>query len=51
MLSTIFQSPRWLISVGRKDEARQVLAKYHRNGDVNAPLVVLEWQEYQSRRN
>ncbi|KAJ7804270.1 hypothetical protein B0H14DRAFT_3775418 [Mycena olivaceomarginata] len=48
MLSTIFQSPRWLISVGRKDEARQVLAKYHGNGDVNAPLVVLEWQELEA---
>lgn len=48
MLSTIFQSPRWLISVGRKDEARQVLARYHGNGDVNAPLVVLEWQELEA---
>ncbi|KAJ7736062.1 major facilitator superfamily domain-containing protein [Mycena olivaceomarginata] len=42
------ESPRWLISVGRKNEARQVLARYHGNGDVNAPLVVLEWQELEA---
>ncbi|KAJ7705945.1 hypothetical protein B0H14DRAFT_3645076 [Mycena olivaceomarginata] len=42
------ESPRWLMSVGRKDEARQVLARYHGNGDVNAPLVVLEWQELEA---
>ncbi|KAJ7693936.1 hypothetical protein B0H17DRAFT_932420 [Mycena rosella] len=46
---TIFlASPRWLISVGRKEEARQILAKYHGNGDGNSPLVVLEWHELET---
>lgn len=41
------KSPRWLISVGRKDEARKILAKYHGNGDPDAPLVLLEWKEFE----
>ncbi|KAG6832173.1 hypothetical protein H0H92_004904 [Tricholoma furcatifolium] len=41
------QSPRWLMSVGRNDEARRILAKYHGNGDENAPLVLLEWKEFE----
>ncbi|KAF8165590.1 general substrate transporter [Crassisporium funariophilum] len=41
------ESPRWLISVGRKDEARSILARYHGNDDPNAPLVLLEWKEYE----
>ncbi|KAH9482516.1 Lactose permease [Psilocybe cubensis] len=41
------ESPRWLISVGRKDEARAILARYHGNDDPNAPLVLLEWKEYE----
>jgi hypothetical protein len=34
-----------LVAVGRKDEARAILAKYHGNGDPDAPLVLLEWKE------
>ncbi|GLB34073.1 putative major facilitator superfamily sugar transporter (TC 2.A.1.1) family protein [Lyophyllum shimeji] len=41
------ESPRWLMSVGRNDESRQILAKYHGNDDVNAPLVQLEWKEFE----
>ncbi|PFH51320.1 hypothetical protein AMATHDRAFT_59397 [Amanita thiersii Skay4041] len=41
------ESPRWLLSVGQKDEARKILAKYHGNGDENAPLVLLEWKEFE----
>ncbi|KAJ7793601.1 general substrate transporter [Mycena olivaceomarginata] len=42
------ESPRWLMSVGRKDEARKVLVKYHGNGDADAPLVLLEWRELEA---
>ncbi|KAJ7134608.1 general substrate transporter [Mycena epipterygia] len=41
------ESPRWLMSVGRKDEARAILTRYHGNGDADAPLVVLEWKEFE----
>ncbi|TFK64050.1 general substrate transporter [Pluteus cervinus] len=41
------ESPRWLMAVGRNDEARQILAKYHGDGDANAPLVLLEWKEFE----
>jgi hypothetical protein len=36
-----------LISRGRKEEAMKILAKYHGNGDENAPLVQLEWKEFE----
>ncbi|KAF8208930.1 general substrate transporter [Mycena galopus ATCC 62051] len=39
------ESPRWLMSVGRKVEARLFLGRYHGNGDANAPLVILECKE------
>ncbi|KAJ7234915.1 hypothetical protein C8J57DRAFT_1572991 [Mycena rebaudengoi] len=41
------ESPRWLLSVGRKDEALNILARYHGNDDVNSPLVLLEWKEFE----
>ncbi|KAJ7366851.1 general substrate transporter [Mycena albidolilacea] len=41
------ESPRWLMSVGRKDEARKILSRYHGNGNDNAPLVVLEYREFE----
>jgi len=47
-LNTVaIQSPRWLIAVGRQDEARAILAKYHGNDDPDAPLVLLEWKEFE----
>lgn len=39
---------RWLMSRGRIDEARRVLAKYHGEGDENHPLVELELAEMTS---
>ena len=38
-------SPRWLASKGRNDEALNVLAQLHANGDVNAPFVQQEYNE------
>lgn len=42
------QSPRWLVSKGRADEAHKILATYHANGDLNDPLVLLEIREIQA---
>ncbi|KZO92397.1 sugar transporter [Calocera viscosa TUFC12733] len=39
------ESPRWLVAAGRVEEARNILIKYHVNGDVNHPLVTLEIEE------
>ncbi|KAL1624757.1 high affinity glucose transporter [Neofusicoccum ribis] len=39
------RSPRWLASKDRWEEAIQVLAHLHGNGDVNHPKVLAEYQE------
>ena len=39
------ESPRWLIAKGRTEEAHQVLAKVHANGDMDDEIVTLELQE------
>lgn len=39
------ESPRWLFSKGRDEEAIRDLAKMHANGDVNDELVLHEIEE------
>ena len=39
------ESPRWLISKERYDEALDILAHYHANGDRENVTVQFEWQE------
>ncbi|TLD28390.1 hypothetical protein PspLS_04095 [Pyricularia sp. CBS 133598] len=44
-LLVVPESPRWLVSKGRHDEALAILARYHANGSVEDPLVQFEYQE------
>ena len=39
------ESPRWLISKERYEEAETMLAKYHANGDKNNATVAFEFRE------
>jgi sugar porter (SP) family MFS transporter len=39
------ESPRWLISKDRTDEALDMLGKYHANGNVQDPTVQFEYAE------
>ncbi|KFY50102.1 hypothetical protein V495_00348 [Pseudogymnoascus sp. VKM F-4514 (FW-929)] len=39
------ESPRWLMKNGKEEEALNVLAKFHANGDKEDPLVQLEMRE------
>ncbi|TBU44547.1 general substrate transporter [Dichomitus squalens] len=39
------ESPRWLCSKGREEEALRTLAYYHANGNRNDPLVEYEFEE------
>ncbi|KAF9875375.1 hexose transporter protein [Colletotrichum karsti] len=45
MTFTMPESPRWLVRHSASDEALRILARYHANGDVDDPLVRLEYEE------
>ena len=39
------ESPRWLVAQGRNENAREVLTRYHGEGDTEHPLVKLQMAE------
>jgi MFS family permease len=39
------ESPRWLISKGRDEQAKRVLVKWHAGGREDDPLVAFEYNE------
>jgi sugar porter (SP) family MFS transporter len=44
----IEESPRWLISKERDEEAERLIVKYHANGNASDPVVPLEMEEIRS---
>ncbi|KDR77321.1 hypothetical protein GALMADRAFT_279081 [Galerina marginata CBS 339.88] len=44
------ESPRWLYSIGKAHQARQIIAKFHSsNNDINSPLVEVEMREIEDK--
>jgi MFS family permease len=41
----LVESPRWLVSVGREEESRRVITRYHANNDHTDRLIDLEIEE------
>ncbi|ORX38020.1 general substrate transporter [Kockovaella imperatae] len=42
------ESPRWLVSKGREDQARRVIGQYHCGGDMSDPLIQFEIDEIEA---
>jgi hypothetical protein len=45
VLPFIPESPRWLVHVGRREEALTVVAQTYANGDVSNPMVLAQYKE------
>lgn len=45
------ESPRWLVAHDRREDAAKIFAKYHADGDINAPIVQLQISEIVEQMN
>jgi hypothetical protein len=45
LILNLQETPRWLLSKDRREEAIAIMAKYHGEGDPNSPVVQLQLHE------